>query len=195
MSVPLSAKAMWLAQWPGVVIASSAQPSPSTTSPSASTRSGRKSMSPRRIRAARASPMLSGRAARCGPSPSVGAPVAALMPRRRRRMVAMGVGDEDMRHRLAAHGVEQRRDMRVVQRARIDDGDAAAADDVAHRSLEGERPRIVAQDPPDAGRDLLDLAGRQVERLVEGDVVAHAASTCAFGRPRSITSDRRLIPA
>ena len=84
-----------------------------------------------------------------------------LDPRRRRRMVAMGVGDEDVRHRLAAHGIEQRRDMRVIQRPGIDDGDAAAADDVAHRALERERPRIVAQEAPDAGRDLLDLAGRQ----------------------------------
>ena len=41
-----------------------------------------------------------------------------LDPRRRRRMVAMGVGDEDVRHRLAAHGIEQRRDMRLVERTR-----------------------------------------------------------------------------
>ena len=75
--------------------------------------------------------------------------------------------------RLAAHGVEQRRDMRLVERARIDDGDTAAADDVAHRALEGERTRIVAQDAPHAGHHLLDLPGRQVEALVERDVVAH----------------------
>ena len=89
-------------------------------------------------------------------------------------MVAMGVGDEDVRHRLAAHGIEQRRDMRLVNRAGIDDGDAAFADDVADRALEGERPGIVAQDAADAGHHLLDLAGREIEGLVEGNVVAHA---------------------
>ena len=35
-SVSFSAKAMWFAVWPGVVMPSSAQPSPLTTSPSAS---------------------------------------------------------------------------------------------------------------------------------------------------------------
>ena len=42
------------------------------------------------------------------------APVAALIARHRRRMIAMGMGDEDMRDGLAAHGIEQRRDMRLV---------------------------------------------------------------------------------
>ncbi len=42
-------------------------------------------------------------------------------------MIAMGMGDEDMRHGLAAHRIEQRRDVRVVERAGIDDRDAAAA--------------------------------------------------------------------
>ena len=64
-----------------------------------------------------------------------------LDPGHRRRMIAMGVGDEDVGHGLAAHRVEQRRDMGVVVRAGIEDRDFAAADDVAHRALEGERAR------------------------------------------------------
>ena len=104
---------MWLAVWPGVVTASMVQPSPVTTSPSASARSGRKSVS--LLASSRgASPTLSGRAARCGPSASTVAPVAALIARHRRRMIAMGMGDEDMGDGLAAHGVEQRRDMGLV---------------------------------------------------------------------------------
>ena len=51
----------------------------------------------------------------------------------------------------------------LIERPGIDDRDAAAADDVAHRPLERERPRIVAKEAPDAGRHLLDLSGRQVE--------------------------------
>ena len=117
MSVPLSAKAMWLAQCPGVVIASSAQPSPSTTSPSLSTTSGWKSVSPF-DRGGRLAPMSSGRAGAMRPLAVGRGAGRGLDPRRRRRMVAMGVGDEDVRHRLAAHRIEQRRDMRLVERAR-----------------------------------------------------------------------------
>ena len=39
----------------------------------------------------------------------------------RRRMIAMGVGDENVGHGLAAHGVEQSGDMGVVVGAGIDD--------------------------------------------------------------------------
>ena len=85
----------------------------------------------------------------------------------------MGVGDDDVGHRLAAHGVEQRLDVLLVERAGIDDRDLAAPDDVAQRSLEGERARIVDEDAPHAGRDLLDHAGREVELAIEGDVVGH----------------------
>ena len=69
------------------------------------------------------------------------------------RMVAMGVGDENVGHGLAAHGIEQRRDMGVVVRAGIEDRDFAAADDVADRAFEGERARIVGDHGPHAGRD------------------------------------------
>ena len=89
-------------------------------------------------------------------------------------MVAVGMGDEDVRHGLAAHGIEQRRDVRLVERPRIDDRDPAAAEDVGHRALVGERAGIVAQDAAHARHHLLDLPGRQVEALVERDVVAHA---------------------
>ena len=85
----------------------------------------------------------------------------------------MGVGDDDMGHRLAAHRVEQRIDVPLVERAGIDDRDLAAPDDVAQRPLEGERARIVDEDAPHARHDLLDDAGSEIEGAVEGDVVSH----------------------
>ena len=91
----------------------------------------------------------------------------------RRRMVAMGVRDEDMRHRLAAHRVEQRRDMRLIERTGIDDRDPPAPDDIGHRAFEGERARVVAQDAAHAGRYLVHLVRCEVEAPVEGNVVAH----------------------
>jgi hypothetical protein len=109
-----------------------------------------------------ASPMWSGRAGRCGPSA--------------RGVVAMGVRHEDVRDRLAAHGVEQGRDVRGIVGAGVDDRDLAAPDDVADRALEGERARIVGKKSPHPGRGLVDLAGREIQRLVEWDVVGHGAS-------------------
>ena len=48
-------------------------------------------------------------------------------------MVAVGVGHENMGDGLALHGIEQGGDMRLVERAGIDDGDLPAADDVGDR--------------------------------------------------------------
>ena len=73
-------------------------------------------------------------------------------------MVAVGVGDEDMRHGLAAHSIEQRLGMGLVIGAGIDDRDLALAHDVADRAGEGEWARIVAEDPPHARADLLGHA-------------------------------------
>ena len=88
-------------------------------------------------------------------------------------MVAVGVGDEYVGNGLAAHGLEQSGDMGVVVRPRIEDRDFAAADDVAHRTLERERSRIVGDDGAHAGRHLRSLAWNKIERLVIVDVVTH----------------------
>jgi hypothetical protein len=45
--------------------------------------------------------------------------------------------------------------VRLVEGARIDDGDLAAANDVAVGAEEGIGARIVGDDAPDARRDLL----------------------------------------
>ena len=164
---------MWFAVWPGVVTASSVQPSPLTTSPSASATSGRKSMS--------------AEASSRGALADMKRPSQPMRPLRvdcgagrrldlghRGRMIAMGVGDENMGDGLAAHRVEQRRDMGVVVGAGIEDRHLAAADDVADRALEGERardcwpPRRAPAAPPRR------RSGLEIESFVERDVVAHA---------------------
>ena len=93
---------------------------------------------------------------------------------RRRRMIAMGMGDENVGYGFAAHRIEQRGNMGVVLRTGIDDRDLAAADDVAHRALEGERARIIGDDGAHAGRHVGGAAGHQIECLVVSDVVAHS---------------------
>src|SRR5581483_3567257 len=88
-------------------------------------------------------------------------------------MVAMRVGDEYMRHCFATYGVEQRADMRGIVGTRIDDRDLAAAEDVADRPLEGKGTRVVGHDPPHARHGLVHHARREIESLVEGNVVGH----------------------
>src|SRR6185369_15317713 len=83
----------------------------------------------------------------------------------------MGMGDENMRYRLAAHGVEQRPGMRFVIRAGINDRDLALAHDVADRAGEGERARIIAEDAAHAWAGFIGDSGLEREVAVERDVV------------------------
>ena len=115
---------MWLAVWPGVVTASSVQPGPLTTSPSASARSGLKSVS-LEASSRGASPTCSARDGAVRALRQHQRAGRGLDRRHGRRMIAVGVGDEDMRHGLAAHRVEQRRDVRRIVGTGIDDRDLA----------------------------------------------------------------------
>ena len=47
--------------------------------------------------------------------------------------------------------IKQRRNMALVRRARVDDRHLTAADDVAHRTRKGKRPRIVGENPTHPG--------------------------------------------
>jgi len=109
-----------------------------------------------------------------------------LDPRDRWRMVAMGMGHEDMGDGFPAHGVEKGRDVRFIERAGVDDRDPAATDDVGHRPLEREWPGIVGEQPPHPRHHLLHCFRRKVETAIERDVSAHA------NRPRERTA--RLRP-
>src|SRR5262245_40980121 len=102
-----------------------------------------------------------------------GRPRCGLDARCSRRMVAMSMRDDDMRDRLVPNGSEERLDMRFVERPGIDDGNTTTADNIAHRSLEGERSGIVAEQPAHARIDLFDPARRKVEALVKRDIVTH----------------------
>src|SRR4051794_31482217 len=94
----------------------------------------------------------------------------------------MRVCNEDVRDGFAAYCVEQRRSVRGIVRARIDDRDLAASDDVADRALEGEWPRIVCDNPANPRRDLFGAAGFQIEDLIIGDVVRHEPAPFAATR-------------
>src|ERR1043166_4494140 len=90
-----------------------------------------------------------------------------LDARRIRRMIAVGMGDEDMGHGLAAHGVEQCRRMRLAVRTGIDDRNLATPYDVADCPGKGERTRIVAEDAPHTGPHLFGYAGQKREIAIE----------------------------
>src|SRR5712671_3544623 len=89
------------------------------------------------------------------------------------RVVAMSMRDQDMRDHLVSNRIEERLDVRFVKWPWVNDGNAISAHNIADRSLERKRSRIVAQQPPQARVHFLDLAGRKVEALVERDIVAH----------------------
>ena len=93
----------------------------------------------------------------------------------------MCVCDEDMRDGLAAHGIEQRRDVSRIVRSRIDDRDLAAPDDVADRALEGEWSRVVGNDAANAWSDFFGAAGLELKNLVVRNVVSHAGPVFLLG--------------
>ena len=163
---------MWFAVWPGVVTASMVKPLPATTSPSASARSGRNSVS---LLASRrgASPIFEGTRGAVRSFGQNQGPGRRLDPGDRGGMIAVSVRHENMGDGFTAHGVEQGGDVRLVERPGIDDRDLAAADDVGHRSFEREWSGVVGEYPPHARRGLRHGFGRQVEAPVEGNVVAH----------------------
>ena len=91
--------------------------------------------------------------------------------RRRRRMVAMGMGDEDVADAPSLRRAQQRFDMRRVDRAGIDDRHLLAADDVTAGPGRGEGRGIVGDDPSHQRRDLGRLAGRRLDRPLEDEFV------------------------
>ena len=106
---------MWLAVWPGVVTASSVQPSPLTISPSRKRDVRPEVVSPLAFERIVLTDMQRPRRAvrAFGQNRRAG---RRLDRRHRRRMVAVGVRDENMRDRLAAHRIEQRGDVSGVVR-------------------------------------------------------------------------------
>jgi len=88
-------------------------------------------------------------------------------------MVAMRMGNKNVGHGFAAHGVEQCRDMGGVVGARVDNRYLPAADNVTDGPFKRVRARVVGGNRPHAGRYPLDPIRRKTETLVERDVVIH----------------------
>ena len=88
-------------------------------------------------------------------------------------MVLVGMGDQDMRDRLAPHRIEQGLDMAREVGAGVDDGDVAGADDIAAGTRESDRAGIAGDDAADerAHADAFPRPGRRAD--VEGEVVWH----------------------
>ncbi len=100
------------------------------------------------------------------------------------RVVAMGVGDEDMGDPLAFRGAQDRREVVGILGPRVEHGDGAAgADDPGVGAAPGEGAGIAAEEAADAGGDLGRDADGQRVVLEEGD--AHW-----FLRCRDRTSSR-----
>ena len=119
----------------------------------------------------------------------------SLDPRGVRRMVAMGMRDENMRHGLAAHGVQQRVRMRLAVRTGIDDRDLAPAQDIADRAAESERARIVAEHATHTRAHFLSVARLEREVAVEGDVVVgHACSLFPSSCPALSRASTSFFP-
>ena len=82
-----------------------------------------------------------------------------LQRARRRGMVAMRVGDEDVAQPFALDRLEQGVEMARIGRARIDDRDVAAADDIGAGSLIGEGTRIGGDQASQERRDAFRSIG------------------------------------
>ncbi len=100
-----------------------------------------------------------------------------LQPGGKRRMVGMGMADEDVADRPPADCREQGLEMRLVLGTRIDDGERIAPDDVAVGAVERERAGVVDREARDifAGRN--GLAIGRIEPAVEFKI-GHLAFRC-----------------
>src|SRR5580700_342302 len=97
-------------------------------------------------------------------------------------MITVGVRDEYVGDGLAADGVKQRTDMRIVIGTGIEDRDFATANDVTDRALIGERAGIVGDQRAHLRRYLFHLPGYEIEALVERRIVGHAHAKYTFHR-------------
>ena len=97
-------------------------------------------------------------------------------------MVAVGVGDEDVRHLLAGEVHQQRLDMLGEVGAGVDDRDLALADHIGAGAAKGERAGIARDDPADAGGHRLQLAVIVGEVAAERDVDGHGRATPKLDR-------------
>jgi hypothetical protein len=105
--------------------------------------------------------------------------------RRRGRMVRVRVRDDDLRDALSRfERVDDRVDVRRDVGARIDDCDVTAPDDVGAGAEIGELARVLRDDAPDQGRDLVDPPVLDLEIANERDRGGQTFPSQTF-RPRN----------
>lgn len=90
-----------------------------------------------------------------------------LQPCRKRRVIAVSVGDKDVAHRPAGDGADQRAPMRPVLWAWIDHCKRIASDDIAVGAVKGQRPGIGGCYPQNAARNRYGLAMGGFKNAVE----------------------------
>jgi len=104
-------------------------------------------------------------------------------------MIAMAVGDQDMSDALAAGRFDDGGEMLPVSRPRIDDGHAAAANEVSIGAEEGVGRRIVGNDTAHLRGDLLGHAVVDINASIEGKLCRHGLDL-GFWPVRAILAER-----
>src|SRR5437762_3317447 len=101
----------------------------------------------------RAGSLIAALAAGVGAKPVTRRPGRRLQRLCRRRVVAVGVGDEDVRHLLVGERGDERGDVLFELEAGIDDRDLTLADDIGAGALIGKGPGVLRDDAADPRRD------------------------------------------
>src|SRR5271169_268825 len=120
-------------------------------------------------------------------------PGCRLQRRCRRRMVAMGVRNQDVSHLFAGKSGQQCRDVLVEIRAGIDDRDVAVADDIGPGAAEGERARIARDNAANARRHPLEPAVFEGKFAAERNLDSHARSLPEIRRAAQRLKCYRLV--
>src|SRR5205085_8126430 len=97
-------------------------------------------------------------------------------------MVAVGVGDQDMRDLLASEPGEQRFNMIGEVGPRVDHRDLAMADDIGPGASERERAWIARDDAADHRRDRLQTAILERKLATERDLDGHGREITGISR-------------
>jgi hypothetical protein len=81
------------------------------------------------------------------------------------------MGNKNMADGFTPHRVQNRRQMSLIIRTRIDDRNISMAHNKCIRALEGERARVVAGDSAKQGRKLNGLSERRFKICIEFDII------------------------
>ena len=109
---------------------------------------------------------------------------------RRRRVITMRVGNQDMGHLLAGEPLQQCRDVLFEIGAGIDHRDLAFADDVGAGASKGKRARIARDDAADAGGDRFEPAVFERKLTAEWDIDGHSGREYTRSAALSHSRDR-----